>query len=193
MGAIHICLILLLLASSPVCAQWWRFIWPDPKTTTVPPTLTSPTVTSQEPSTTQGIPSKSGLGKEDKVTAIDVEGTQIGWSMLSSTPHKSEKLVSQRTVNTFTLSPGRNSGESTKGRSTNKPLKQWKNEKSSGSHLDLMDLIGIPLPPSVSFSPGFEGFPAYSFGSEANVGRLTRTFVPEPFYRDFSIIVTVLI
>lgn len=56
-----------------------------------------------------------------------------------------------------------------------------------------MDSIGIPLPPSVSFTPGFEGFPAYNFGSEANVGRLTRTFVPGPFFRDFAIIVTVLL
>lgn len=54
-----------------------------------------------------------------------------------------------------------------------------------------MQLIGVPLPPSVSFVPGFEGFPAYSFGPDANIGRLTATFLPGPFYRDFSIIVTV--
>lgn len=54
-----------------------------------------------------------------------------------------------------------------------------------------MELIGVPLPPSVSFAPGFEGFPAYTFGPEANIGRLTETFIPGSFYRDFSIIVTV--
>lgn len=54
-----------------------------------------------------------------------------------------------------------------------------------------MQLIGVPLPPSVSFAPGFQGFPAYSFGPHANIGRLTATFLPGPFYRDFSIIVTV--
>ena len=57
--------------------------------------------------------------------------------------------------------------------------------------MDLTELIGVPLPPSVSFTPGFEGFPAYSFGPDTNIGRLTRTFVPDPFYRDFAIIVTV--
>lgn len=54
-----------------------------------------------------------------------------------------------------------------------------------------MELIGVPLPPSVSFSPGRDDFPAYNFGAEANIGRLTKTFVPGSFYRDFAIIVTV--
>ncbi|KAI5106532.1 collagen alpha-1(XVIII) chain, partial [Silurus meridionalis] len=56
--------------------------------------------------------------------------------------------------------------------------------------LDLTELIGVPLPPSVSFITGFEGFPAYSFGPDANVGRLTRSFIPDPFFHDFAIIVT---
>lgn len=64
-------------------------------------------------------------------------------------------------------------------------------DRGSGSHLDLMQLIGVPLPPSVSFAHGFEGFPAYSFGPDANIGRPSETFVPGPFYRDFAIIVTV--
>lgn len=64
-------------------------------------------------------------------------------------------------------------------------------ERGSGSHLDLTELIGVPLPPSVSFTPGYEGFPAYSFEPGANIGRLTKTFVPGPFYKDFAIIVTV--
>lgn len=54
-----------------------------------------------------------------------------------------------------------------------------------------MELIGVPLPPSVSFAPGYDDFPAYNFGPEANIGRLTKTFVPGPFYRDFAIIVAV--
>lgn len=65
-------------------------------------------------------------------------------------------------------------------------------ERGSGGHLDLTELIGVPLPPSVSFTPGYEGFPAYTFGPEANIGRLTKTFVPGAFYRDFAIIVTVM-
>ena len=64
-------------------------------------------------------------------------------------------------------------------------------ERGSGGHLDLTELIGVPLPPSVSFTPGYEGFPAYIFGPEANIGRLTKTFVPGSFYKDFAIIVTV--
>ena len=36
---------------------------------------------------------------------------------------------------------------------------------------------------------GFEGYPAYSFGPGANVGRLTRSFIPDPFYQDFAITV----
>lgn len=58
-------------------------------------------------------------------------------------------------------------------------------------HLDLTELIGVPLPPSVSFTPGYEGQPAYNFGPNANIGRLTKTFVPGSFYRDFAIIATV--
>ncbi|KAF4096145.1 hypothetical protein G5714_023748 [Onychostoma macrolepis] len=63
-------------------------------------------------------------------------------------------------------------------------------KRDSSGQLDLTELIGVPLPPSVSFITGFEGFPAYSFGPEANVGRLTRSFIPDPFFRDFSIVVT---
>ncbi|CDQ88074.1 unnamed protein product [Oncorhynchus mykiss] len=56
--------------------------------------------------------------------------------------------------------------------------------------MDLTELIGVPLPPSVSFVTGFEGYPAYRFGPDANVGRLTKSFIPDPFYRDFTVIVT---
>lgn len=64
-------------------------------------------------------------------------------------------------------------------------------EESSKAQLDLTELIGVPLPPSVSFITGYEGFPAYNFGPGANIGRLTRMFVPDPFYRDFAIMATV--
>ncbi|XP_016107033.1 collagen alpha-1(XV) chain-like [Sinocyclocheilus grahami] len=63
-------------------------------------------------------------------------------------------------------------------------------ERDSSAQLDLTELIGVPLPPSVSFVTGLEGFPAYRFGPDANVGRLTRSFIPDPFYHDFSIVVT---
>lgn len=55
--------------------------------------------------------------------------------------------------------------------------------------MDLTELIGVPLPPSVSFVTGFEGYPAYSFGPDANVGRLTKSFIPDPFYNDFAVTV----
>ncbi|CAJ1081663.1 collagen alpha-1(XVIII) chain-like isoform X2 [Xyrichtys novacula] len=63
-------------------------------------------------------------------------------------------------------------------------------DRGSSSSLDLTELIGVPFPPSISFVTGFEGFPAYSFGPEANVGRLTRSFISDPFYNDFAIVVT---
>lgn len=56
--------------------------------------------------------------------------------------------------------------------------------------LDLTELIGIPLPPSVSFVTGFEGYPAYSFGPDNTVGRPATAHVPNPFYYDFAISVT---
>lgn len=64
-------------------------------------------------------------------------------------------------------------------------------DPTSESHLDLMEVIGVPLSPSVSLTSGYEGFQAYHFGPEANIGRLTKTFVPGSFPRDFAIIVTV--
>lgn len=63
-------------------------------------------------------------------------------------------------------------------------------DHASQGALDLTELIGVPLPPSVSFVTGFEGYPAYSFGPDANVGRLTKSFIPDPFYYDFAITVT---
>lgn len=64
-------------------------------------------------------------------------------------------------------------------------------ERGSKGHLDLTELIGVPLPPSVYFITGYGGFPAYSFGPDANIGRLTRALIPQPFYRDFAVVVTV--
>lgn len=64
-------------------------------------------------------------------------------------------------------------------------------ERGSKGNLDLTELIGVPLPPFVSFITGYGGFPAYSFGPDANIGRLTRTLIPQPFYRDFAITITV--
>ncbi|KAJ8010533.1 hypothetical protein DPEC_G00076070 [Dallia pectoralis] len=67
---------------------------------------------------------------------------------------------------------------------------QLHDERGSQGQLDLTELIGVPLPPSVRFVTGFEGYPAYSFGPDANVGRLAKSFIPDPFYQDFSVTVT---
>ncbi|XP_032492084.1 collagen alpha-1(XV) chain isoform X2 [Phocoena sinus] len=64
-------------------------------------------------------------------------------------------------------------------------------ELASQGHLDLTELIGVPLPSSVSFVTGYGGFPAYSFGPGANVGRPARTLIPPIFFRDFAISVMV--
>lgn len=64
-------------------------------------------------------------------------------------------------------------------------------ERGSKGSLDLTELIGVPLPPSVYFVTGYGGFPAYSFGIDANIGRLTSAIIPLSFYRDFAIVVTV--
>ena len=51
-------------------------------------------------------------------------------------------------------------------------------ESASRGPLDLTELVGVPLPSSVSFVAGYGGFPAYSFGPGANVGRPARTLIP---------------
>lgn len=43
----------------------------------------------------------------------------------------------------------------------------------------------------MSFVTGYGGFPAYSFGPGANVGRPARTLIPSTFFRDFAIGVAV--
>lgn len=62
---------------------------------------------------------------------------------------------------------------------------------ASQDHLDLTELIGVPLPSSVSFVTGYGGFPAYSFGPGANVGRPALTLMPPTFFKDFAIGVAV--
>lgn len=62
---------------------------------------------------------------------------------------------------------------------------------ASQDRLDLTELIGVPLPSSVSFVTGYDGSPAFSFGPGANVGRPARTLIPSTFFRDFAIGVAV--
>ena len=72
-----------------------------------------------------------------------------------------------------------------------RPLLSLPAESASRGPLDLTELIGVPLPSSVSFVAGYGGFPAYSFGPGANVGRPARTLIPSTFFRDFAISVRV--
>lgn len=64
-------------------------------------------------------------------------------------------------------------------------------EPASQAPVDLMEIIGLPLSPSVSFVTGYGGFPAYSFGPGANVGRPASVLIPPTFFRDFAISVIV--
>ncbi|XP_069776729.1 collagen alpha-1(XV) chain-like isoform X2 [Narcine bancroftii] len=65
-------------------------------------------------------------------------------------------------------------------------------ERRSNDHIDLTGLIGVPLPPSVGFITGYDGSAAYDFGPDANIGRLTKSMIPQSFYRDFAILVTIM-
>ncbi|KAI9542022.1 hypothetical protein NQZ68_025156 [Dissostichus eleginoides] len=187
-------------------------------TSPIPPYLTSPSITSLGSSDTPG--TTAWMLKEDGVTEKAPEiSTLTEGSVLPPTPTPGVEIFGQSTAVPGTLSPKENAGAGSKARAQCKPLKHWKSvyyfksiphdvmrmgldqgpfyrigpksERGSGGHLDLTELIGVPLPPSVSFTPGHEGFPAYNLGPDANIGRLTKTFVPGSFYRDFAIIVTV--
>ncbi|XP_062922988.1 collagen alpha-1(XV) chain-like isoform X2 [Mobula hypostoma] len=78
-----------------------------------------------------------------------------------------------------------------RSRTSSWPSPRNLSEERSDNRIDLTGLIGVPLPPSVAFVTGYDGFPAYMFGSEANIGRLTKTMIPQYFHRDFSILVTI--
>ncbi|XP_010773126.1 collagen alpha-1(XV) chain-like, partial [Notothenia coriiceps] len=196
MGALRLSFALFFLSFSPAQAQWWNFIWAKPKTTTIsmtspiPSYITSPSITSLGSSDIPG--TAEWMLKEDGVTEKAPEtSTLTEGSVLPLTPTPGVEIFGQSTAVPGTLPPKENAGAGSKARAQCKPLKHWKSERGSAGHLDLTELIGVPLPPSVSFTPGHEGFPAYNLGPDANIGRLTKTFVPGSFYRDFAIIVTV--
>lgn len=132
MGVIHLSLAFFFLISSPVHAQWSWFnvIWPYPETTTVPPPVTSPAVTSPELSASQGT-STGPVENEDKVTVKYTEGTQIKGSVFTFTAHGLGMLASSySSVKPGTTRPGENSGGGNQSRSKYKPLKHWKSGES---------------------------------------------------------------
>ncbi|XP_034743918.1 collagen alpha-2(IX) chain-like isoform X2 [Etheostoma cragini] len=189
-------LALFFLFSSTSQAQWWSLLWANPQTSTsttptsIPPIITSPSSMSLGPSDTPG--TTKWVATEDRVTEKAPEGsTQTEVSVLSPSPSRGVSSFGNSTAEPGMLPSDENAGGDSKARAQHKPLKHWKSERGSGGLLDLTELIGVPLPPSVSFTPGYQGFPAYKFDPEANIGRHTKTFVPGSFYRDFAIIVTV--
>ncbi|KAA8586686.1 hypothetical protein FQN60_016382, partial [Etheostoma spectabile] len=190
MGALRHTLALFFLFSSTVQAQWWSLLWANPQTSTsttptsIPPIITSPSSISLGPSDTPG--TTEWVATEDGVTEKAPEGgTQTEVSV------RGVSIFGNSTAEPGMLPSEENATGGSKARAQHKPLKHWKSERGSGGLLDLTEIIGVPLPPSVSFTPGYQGFPAYKFDPEANIGRHTKTFVPGSFYRDFAIIVTV--
>ena len=60
--------------------------------------------------------------------------------------------------------------------------------------IDLIGVVGLPLPPGVSFvegPAGPEGLPAFYLTHGANVGRYARDIMPKQFFTDFTIVVNV--
>lgn len=123
MGACGLSLALLFLLSSPIQAQWWSFIWANPKSGSSPANATSPSLTSPSPS---GSPETTEwVGKEDRVTEKAVEGsTQTEASVLAFTPNPGASLSDYSTEEPGMLAPEEDSGP--QSRSQYKPLKLWK-------------------------------------------------------------------
>lgn len=60
--------------------------------------------------------------------------------------------------------------------------------------VDILNLIGLPLPPNVEFTEGLPGQPAFLFHGTSNIGRLAFQVFPRQFhedFRDFSFIATI--
>ncbi|CAB1317451.1 unnamed protein product, partial [Coregonus sp. 'balchen'] len=168
MAVLHLCSLLLLLMA-PVQGQWWGVFWGKAQDmTTQAPTTEVPTTTTK--------------------VFWTMEGTEVGTQteVYTTAPVQSTLLQS-------TQEPAGAGTTEIKPKAKKIPLKMWKSrEHGSKGHLDLTELIGVPLPPSVTYITGYEGFrPAYNFGPGANIGRLTKTFMPDPFFKDFAIIVTI--
>ncbi|XP_075682981.1 collagen alpha-1(XV) chain isoform X2 [Rhinoderma darwinii] len=158
-------------------AQWWRW-WGDTKTTVSPPeNLTNTSIGT--------LASTVLFNQSNKETSFTVASNTLERYLVTTASTTTTYL--QNGLSTFPPVPNK-SGTLNQGKK--KKYAYRKTDRGNRGHLDLLELIGVPLPPSVSFITGYEGFPAYSFGPDSNIGRLTRTFVPQPFFRDFAIIAT---
>lgn len=131
MGALRLSLALLLLLSSPVRAQWWSFIWANPKTSTsspppsVTPSITSPSVTSLSPSdspgTTEWVITENGVAEKALEGGAQTEG-----SVLTPTPTPGVAVFGHSTAEPGMSPPEGNAGGGSKDRAQYKPLKHWK-------------------------------------------------------------------
>ncbi|GCB62674.1 hypothetical protein scyTo_0014526 [Scyliorhinus torazame] len=171
--AVSVC---LLLCSSRVHGQWnwWSRLWGTDQSTAAPSTTIR---ASLQPPTSGHLPGTVvGLEAQSIPVAKQAGHTQSLGSRL-------EKQSSALRKNS--------AGGRTEFKSVGQLQQRNLTERGSNDHIDLTGLIGVPLPPSVAFITGYEGFPAYSFGPGANIGRLTKTMIPQSFYRDFAILVTI--
>lgn len=131
MGALRFFLLLSLVLSSPVQAQWWSFIWASPKSSSSSspsssPPSTSPSITSTDPPATHvGI--TEWLGNQDEVTegTSQTEGSATArtLSLDASTSGHSTAEPGTQTLQDYA------SGVS-KARAQYKPLKHWKSGES---------------------------------------------------------------
>lgn len=128
----HLSLALFFLIFSPVSGQWWSLFWGNPKTTTIPPSVTSPTVTYPRFSETSGTTAVWSV-KVDEVPANAVEGVHTEGSALTPTqPSSGVSPSGFTTTDHWTFPTGKTAGGDSKSGSSDKPLKHWRNGEFNG-------------------------------------------------------------
>lgn len=128
MGTLHfsLALLLLLLLSSPVRAQWWSLIWPNLKTlTTSSPSIATQSVTSPGPTDSPGMTERLVTGDRVAEKALE-SNTPAGWFVLTPTPSPGVSMFGHSTVDPGTVPSERSAGGGSKARAQYKPLKHWK-------------------------------------------------------------------
>lgn len=129
MGAFHLALAVSFLLSSPARAQWWSFIWANPKASTssspssIPPAVTSQSITSMSdtPGATDWLVTENGVAEKALQANTQTEG-----SVLTPTPSPGVSVFRHSTAEPGTLRPEANTGGHSKARAQYKPLKHWK-------------------------------------------------------------------
>ncbi|XP_072427289.1 collagen alpha-1(XV) chain-like isoform X1 [Chiloscyllium punctatum] len=178
LGIVAVSICLLLCGGAHGQWDWWYSLWGTDKTTAAPDTTTP--VSTQSPRSDRSPGTTMGQGIQSTSTVRSADVTQT-----LGPPHQ------EHSVQVSSMEGHTPAGELTKSISVGLLQQRNVTERGSNDHIDLTGLIGVPLPPSVAFITGYEGFPAFSFGPGANIGRLTKTMIPQSFYRDFAILVTI--